>query len=367
MNKYKDRGRRQQATEEVIIQELIKLREGYNPIKNKILAPAADIDYLIHPETGFSAALQKAFDLFEGESKTDLKSSLKYIQLSVKSLNLQDWAVKDIKKRHILRVLNNCQKVKEDEGRLWSNNQYNHYRTALIILYSIFLANDTVEHNIVEDVPIKKHAAKKRTPVSKDQFQMIDRRLHHNNYRLWLFVHIYFYSLARLTELARLKGSDVNLDTQNATYLVKKGKDWTYVIRPIPDEAVPLWRIALRDCGSDRYIFSEGLRPGMTKISPTQYTRRWKVWVKNPVPDEATKYHPKEKERPTFTSVKLSDLRHTRITQISNQIDRQMEENEKTVAEATGHTTTTMLKKVYDLNYDDRRSAKIRKMNINLG
>lgn len=366
MNKYKNLKTRQAVTKDIIKKELYLLeRQGYNPILNKCVLEQ-DNDYVIHPDLEFSAALQKAFDMFEGESKVDLKSSLKYIQMSIKNLKLDAWPVKDIKKRHILRILNNCKVVKEREGKIWSNNQFNHYRTAIQIMYKIFVANDTVEHNIVEDVIIKKHAVKPRKVISREKLEMIDRRLHQNNFRFWLFIHIFFHSGARLTEMSRLQGENVDLERQSATYLVKKGSDWTWIIRPIPDEALKHWQIALQNCGPKQYVFSEGLVPGDKKICPSQYTRRWKTWVKKPVADEETKHHPKPHNRDEWMDINLYDLKHTRTTMISNAVDKQMEEIEKVAAQANGHTTTAMVKRVYDIDFKDRRDAKIKKMKIKL-
>ncbi|TAN17251.1 MAG: hypothetical protein EPN37_07295 [Chitinophagaceae bacterium] len=354
----------------VLLEEVIKQLtvEGYNPILKKAIAPACpvdDTDYLIHPLTPFSKALQTAFDQFKGDSKEDLKSSLKYLQLSIKDMKYDDCPVEKIKRRHLVRILENCEKIKKQVGGIWSNNQYNHYRTALLILYRIFVKYETVEANIVTDMEIKNHAAEPRRPLTVEQRELIAYRLEHNNPRFWIFINIFFHSGARLTEMARVQGKHVNVERQEVTYLVKKGKSWEWVTRPIADEAVPFWRIALEGCGPGQYVFAKGLMSGDVPINSDQYTRRWRVWIMKPVADEDTKFDPKcKKERIDFMKVKLYDLKHTRTTELGDKLDEQFKKIDEQLAKANGHTTDKMAKKIYDLRNKQRKDDKIKSAHV---
>lgn len=360
---------RQEATKNIIDTELdLLINKGYNPILDSYIAPPIandDNDYLIHPEAEFANALQRAFELFEGNSKTDLKSSLKFIQLSVRALNFHGWPVKDIKKRHLIRILENCKKVKEMYQMQWSSNQYNHYRTALLSLYKILVKCETVETNLVHGIDKKHHAAEPRQALTKEQRRLINYRLKINNFRFWNFIHIFFHSGARLTEMSRVQGKHVDIERQQVAYLVKKGKTWEWVIRPMPDESVPFWRRALIGCGPDQYVFSKSLLPGDVSISSKQYTRRWKTWIISPVADEETKFNPKgKKARNDFMRVHLYDLKHTRTTELGDIIENDLAEIDKAMAKANGHTTTKMAKTVYDLKNKGRKDEKIKSAGI---
>lgn len=365
MNEFKTLHERQTATQKLLENEMHLLQiECYNPIKNLFMPFIPDNDYLIHPEMPFSEALQKAFELFEGESKTDMKSSLKYLQLSIKNMDYHNWPVKDIRRRHLIRILENCEKIKKREGKIWSSNQFNHYRKALLILYKIFVKYETVEANPVKDIEKKQYAAAPRQILTEEQRQLIDNRLKINNYRFWNFIHLFFHSGARLTEMSRVQGKHVDLENQYVNYLVKKGKDWSWIMRPITDEALPFWQRAMINCSPEQYVFSKGLLPGNKLINSAQYTRRWRVWVKKPIIDEDKKYSPKAHERINWMKVDLYELKHTHTTMIMDALDGNIDNPETIAAAMNGHTTDAMVKKVYDIKNKLRKDEKIKRLPI---
>ena len=117
MNNVHDLPRRQKATRSILITELEALQRGFNPILNKfcpVAAPAGRVKYKIHPNTPFLEAIWQAFELSnrKAESRRDLKSSLNFIAKSIKALKLGDKPVSEIKRRHILSVLEGCANIK---------------------------------------------------------------------------------------------------------------------------------------------------------------------------------------------------------------------------------------------------------------
>lgn len=68
---------------------------------------------------------------------------------------------------------------------------------------------------------------------------------------------MFFHSGARITEFCRLKISDVNLERQTATFLIKKRKQWVRVAKPIKNIALPFWEQYLRDFADpNHYVIS---------------------------------------------------------------------------------------------------------------
>lgn len=341
MNYAKTLSLRRQSTTVSIENELKRLRSGYNPVtKAVIAAPDPDGDYVIHPRTSFSRALQKAFERQEGtvEAKRDLKSSLKYLQLSLHNLGYHERPVQEIKKRHLLNVLENCVNIKKG----FNNRQFNHYRGAILQLYKVLIKYDTVEYSPAQAIAEKQHTPAPRNILTPEQRIKIDQHLKIENYRFWNFIHIFYHSGSRLMEIARLQGKHVNLQGQTALYYVKKRGAWAWVERPIPDLVLPFWQRAMKNCGPDQFVFAKNLLPGDIQISSIQYTRRWKTWVK-------TKLN---------LDVNIYLLKHTHTTEVVDILD------EEAAAKMNGHTTTAMVKKVYDLKNKWRKDDKIKRLPI---
>lgn len=358
MNALHDLASRQQATQDIIVREMKLLNRGYNPILDACVGPAPveETDYRIPPDTPFLKAVWMAFDLSErtGASRADLNSSLRFLAKSIKAQKLDLKPVEEVRKRHILAVLEGCGRIKKN----FNNGQYNRYRSALLSVYKVFVKYDTAEYSPVDKIELKQHTPAQRHFVTPDEREMLNSRLRKRNYRLWNFVQVFFHSGARLTEMARLQGKNVNLDKQIATYYVKKRKVWAWVERPIPDLALGFWRYAMQDCGPDQYLFARNLVPGDKQINPAQYTRRWRIWVKTPLPDEPARWHKKRKREDWLTHISLYDLKHTHTTEVVDALD------EDSAARINGHTSTEMVRKVYDLKHKSRKDEKLKGLNV---
>jgi integrase len=95
-----------------------------------------------------------------------------------------------------------------------------------------------------------------------------------------MFIHIFFHSGSRTTEILRVQGEHVDLKKQKVKYLVLKGQQNELVERTIKDIALPLWQFAMEGCGPKDFIFSSGLKPGPKAIRAEQISRRWRTHIK---------------------------------------------------------------------------------------
>lgn len=141
--------------------------------------------------------------------------------------------------------------------------------------------------------------------------------------------------------MVRLKGKDVNLNEQKYKCLIQKGKQHRETLRTIKDIALPFWQEQMQTCGMNDYVFSRNLLPGPTPIDPSQISRRWKRHVKDKIGITADLY----------------SLKHTNA---SETVDLLSDED---AAVQMGHTSTSMVKSVYDIKRKDRQHERLKSVN----
>ena len=187
MNEYCTLEERQDATRVLLdgLLDLLKNRD-YNPVTGYISEPAPQLPAgAISPDSGLMEALQAAYVKKKGTKgvKKDLRSILKYLAMAAKELRLDDTPVIDIRRRHVKMLLEQCGIVKnriEDmrykqakknpsarpyelkRREVWSANNYNFYRSYLMMLFEELCDWETIENNPVEKVKKQKHAVSRR-------------------------------------------------------------------------------------------------------------------------------------------------------------------------------------------------------------
>lgn len=257
------------------------LRQHFNPITGLFMAPrdVPDTDYIIHPDTTLVKALKAAKERISGvkSTKTDLASVLNGIGKAAKRIRLDAMPIKDVRRRHVLMLLDQCSK---DIAR-WSPSRYNKYRSYLLMLFKELVIVEAVEQNPVTDIPKEKVLQKMRLTLTDQERSKIDEHLRATNYRFWLYTQIFFHSGGRETELMALKIKDVDLQGQRYLATIKKGKHYRQEWRTIKDVAVMYWHQAVSGGNPDDYVFSKGLKPGPVPIDAVQISRRWRVHVKD--------------------------------------------------------------------------------------
>ncbi len=265
MNRLKTLNERREATSQLIENELYQLKEkGYNPITGKFLIEkACGID----PKTGFIDALRKAYDLLklEGTTLQDISSSINFFEIAAKKMGIDRMEIQSVKRRHLRQMLEMFEELKKS----WSAYSFNNCRAYLMMLYKKLLEQDAVEINPVKDIPKQMIIQRiKRVLNSKERLN-IDKHLKEVDPDYRRFIHIFFHSGSRKTEMVRLKVADVDLKKQVFKLLIKKGSQQREVLRPIKNIALDFgksnWKMPVLVIMFSVLILSQGKRKLLPK------------------------------------------------------------------------------------------------------
>jgi len=277
MNQFKTILERQRETLRIIEKELERLKNNaYNPITSKTIRielPQLDIE----PSTTFIIALRLAEERISASTSTkrDLKSVLRFVDSAAIQLRYSQLPISAISRKHIKQLLSHIDICIGE-----SSHRYNKIRSYLMMLYKELIELEVVDYNPLRDLSKKKSIQRLRKLPSGENRQKINEYLQKHQYRFWLFMQIFFHSGARLTEMMKVKCSDVNLNEQYFVITIKKGRIYKEVKRPIKNIALQYWEIAINSATPNDFIFSKGLFPGKTEIKSYQITKRWNRHIK---------------------------------------------------------------------------------------
>jgi len=334
MNEFHTLKERRNATKYILdrIQKQL-IQEHYNPITDTFNSKYGNIDGY----SFFYEALKHAYENLKVQhtSKLDYKSMLKYVEQSIVALSFTYIQIKDVSRKHIKQILTHQQ-----TSRGLTNNRYNKYLSYLSVLFG-----DLIEEEIMENDPtykIKKLPVTRslREVINDDERVEISKFLKCNYYNFWRYMMIFFASGARSSELLRIKYSDVDLSKSEYKVLIKKGKQFKEVIKPINRNVLYLWKELMNDEGE--YIFSRNLEPGENSITRAQVTRRWKVHVKDKLGITADFY----------------SLKHLSLDEIVSSSSM------KDASALASHTSDKMMKNHYAVGEKQRQLDRLKKVNI---
>lgn len=362
LNFIKDHDQRVVAAEELLKEVEYFLKRGYNPITGKMPPPpqidengeerpTANDETLVvdsdsdpdplNENTPFCQALRLALQRaeFVPKTKKDIANYLNFIELAATKIKLIEKPISTVKRKDIRLLLDTLPAVK----KYWSNNTFNANRKYLKILFDILNEYEATEIDPVTKIKVKVTIGEEsREVLTPEQRVLVNDYLKKHDYPFWRAVHIFFHSGARETEIMKVQAKHVDLAAQTFTVLSKKGrsKKWIWTKKAIKNTVLPLWKELLGNCGPEDYIFSRGLKPGPGAIRPDQFTKRW--------------YRIKKK---LGITADFYALKHLHSTELTDEIDNQA------AAAANGHTTTTMVDKVYDIKSKKRLLEKVKTAN----
>lgn len=320
--------------------------EGFNPITGKYMKEAVEGD--ISELTHFIPALQGVFNMLNivPQMKLEVKSALKYITKAAGKLfdnNLQrqytDLRIGQVRRKHLIYILQQC----KEDNPMFSNYRKNKYRGFLLMLFKRLLILEAVDSNPAMDIPIEKHVYKKRVLLTQSERLIINTNLKAVDYCYWRYVRIFFRSGSRGPELLSLKNdSNINLEAQEFTTLVRKGKNHHWVIKPIPDDTMEFWREVVDETKRGEYLFSTGFKPGAERIGNDQPNKRWKKLVKVGMGIQKD----------------LNSLRNLNADSIDEQMGLEH------AAAAHGHADSTMVRKHYAVNNEKRLREELKGIKV---
>jgi integrase len=338
LNELKDLQERRTAAKELIANEWRKLQKGYNPI-TRTMVTSMEIQYEIDPDTPFVKALEQARGKLSVGHRTSIgiKSVIKGVKKASEQLLLGDLTIAQVRRRHLKMILERC----SQNSKRWSNGRFNLYRAYLLMLFKELVELEAVDSNPVRDISKKPVAKKLKVVLSDEQRKQIHDHLQVAFPRFLSFIHLFFHSGGRKTELLQLKPGNVDLVNLRYRCTVYKRKSPVEVVRTIKEIAVPYWKEFLDGCPDNHFLFGTLFKPGLRPIGLDMPTKYWRIHVKENL----------------GIPVDFYALKHLNTTEIVDQLDPEA------AAQLNAQTSTAMVRTIYDVRGQDRQHEKLKKAN----
>lgn len=340
MNHKKTVTERRELTNKFLDDEVNYLRNGYNPILKETVAfknSTSDIS----PATPFIPALRLSFEKLKTGKQTidNIRSALTYIEKSADSLGYSKMPVGTISRKHISLLLENCSKIKDR----WSAHSHNHYRAYIMMLFKKLVELEAVESNPVNsDLPKQEVEFNFRELLTNEEIKIIGGHFKKDKY-FSRFLEIFFHSTARPVELLRLKDSSVDSNFEYFKIKVRKRKKVVEEKRPITGDAEEYWREIMKEIKqageTDMFLFgSKSLIPGKKPSTRDYVTKKWNREVKDKLGIQKDLY----------------SIKHLSLDETAAILDA------KAAAKRAGHKSTSITKKNYLVNEDERQRGLLR-------
>lgn len=262
MNRFKLLAERRQATQALMEEEMILLSgQGFNPITRQFMSgPVEPSDYEISPSTAFIPALKKALEKLTVTNRVriGIKSIITGMDKAAMQLRFSNIEISKITRRHIKMMLEQCGR----NSKQWSAARYNTYRGYLMMLYKELVELEAVPGNPIRDISKKPVAKRIKEVLSAEDRKRVNDHLANEWPEFQHFVHLFFHSGGRKTELLQLKPGMVDLVNQKYKCVVKKRRQYEEVERTIKTIAIPYWEYFLKNCPDDHFLFGPLFKPG---------------------------------------------------------------------------------------------------------
>jgi integrase len=333
MNHYKKLVERQEAMKKCLADELDRLLSGsYNPFSRT--DGASESIVAVGKETSIVEALKLANNKITVSDSTqrDLKYLIIHIEKAVKALSLEAYQIAKVSRKTVKLLLEQISSTAD---------RFNKNRSNLMILFSELCEAEAIDINPVRDIKKKKVVKHIRETLAPEERTKVDKHLQESYPTFHRFLHIFFHSGARISELLRVAETDVDLRNQRYKVVIRKGRNYIEVWKTIKDVALPHWKNIMEECSKGDYVFSVGLRPAQVQIKPYQITKRWNRLVKKKIGIDADFY----------------SLKHLHTTEVVDLL------SEKDAAKHNEHTSTAMVVGIYDVRRDSRQHNKVKGLN----
>lgn len=272
MNEVKGLAERRKITATLLDLAINDLREGWNPISKDYMLDQS-IDYnSLNPDLPFIKAFRLANQKMA--CSENYRQEVGYVINRIeKAASKQKFtsSIENLKRRELKALLQECK---------FTAKYFNHAKAYLSSLFNELVEDECCDTNLTRDIRKKKVVKEVRRILSPDQLEAVMNYLKVNYYEFWRYAQIFMHSGGRSSELLTVQTKDVDLDNQEYTVLIKKGKQYKRVVKVILAEVLPLWREVMYKAKDNDYLFSEGLEPGQKSIRFDQISKRWRRLVK---------------------------------------------------------------------------------------
>lgn len=341
MNKFKLLVERRAVTAALLKEELHLLKvDGYNYHSKTFMSPPVNNDPgEISGNTLFIPALERSLERLNvvKDVSDDITGIIKKLDAAAIQLRYQNMKVSEISRRHIKFLLDQCGKNSDK----FSNNRYNTYRGYLMMLFKELVEIEACLINPTWGISKKPVTKKVKVVLTNEQRNKVDEHLKKVFPRFREFVHLFFHSGGRKTELLQLKPGMVDLKNQKYRCVIKKRKSYQEVDRTIKTIAIPFWEYFLQDCPDDHFLFGTLFMPSTKPIGVEMPTQYWLKHVKKAL----------------GINVDFYALKHLNTTETVDALD------ERAAAEQNGQTSAAMVVQIYDTRQEERVHNRLKGVN----
>lgn len=298
LNRITDLDERERAFIELSGEILKRLKKGWNPV----LEPVYESEATMLSNMSLADALTHALEQKKDKSHkthSGYKGAVKFLSIAIRSLSLQSVPVRDVKKLHVKLILKEAEKVNK-----WSDHAYNKYLVFFKGLFTVLLDDDIIEHNPAHGIKGRDvQDSDFHRPPNKHEFKLIANAL--KPYPDFMnFVKTVYYTLARESEILKIRASMVDMDNRRITFPapITKGRKKARVVAMNEFVYNYFLDMGIEDVPGDFYVFgtfknprkrSNGESwyvPAPNPIHPNRPTELWKKVVKDGLGINVTLY-----------------------------------------------------------------------------
>ena len=332
---------RREITARLLSDELQALQNGYTPILKKTIpiACASMFSDGLRMIPAMRLALERTN--ISPVTKANIRHIIDVCERAAITLGLDILDIKDVRRKHIRAILEQCRVIQKK----FSDNTFNHYRNHLLIVFRQIIKDEATENNPIKEIERLPVVRARRETLTDAQRQFVSSFLQTRHPSFHRFLLVFFDLGARISEMMRLRTSDIDLTGQRVRIHVLKGRAGRVTSRTISNVAIETWREILADAKPNDYIFSLGLLPGSEQIKSYQITKRWYRLIKMGKHPNGTAFG---------ITADFYALKHLHTTEVVDHA------GEHIAAKVNGHTSTAMVRQIYDTKGDARQHEEIK-------
>ena len=258
---------RQKETLKILETELQQLKNGFNPFAGKVEVLPDD------KGVPFYEILKNAFEVVSVAERTrrDLKFFLNQCDKKIKELGFAKLNNTELSRKHIKALLENISST---------NDRFNKNRSYMMILLAESCEREIISTNFARDIKKKKTLKKARIVLTLEERKLVNEHLDNNYNEFHRFLHIFYHSGSRISELLKIHAKDVDIENGRFKVIIQKGRNYKEVYKPIKNIVLAYWKELMELSTPTDVIFSKGLTPGKEEIQPYQINKRWYRLVK---------------------------------------------------------------------------------------